>query len=58
MSDKELVDSTIREYVNLQRIKAARDPKSEIAYQELVLKARLESFGIPTEKLDLKREGE
>lgn len=54
MSDKELIDSAIREYVNLQRIKAAKDRESEIEYQELVLKARLESFGIPTEHLDLK----
>lgn len=58
MNDKELIDVTIRQYADLQRIKAARDQRAEIEYQELILKTRLESFGIPTEKLELKREGE
>jgi len=53
MSDKELIDTAIREYVNLQRIKAAKDRQMEIEYQEMVLKARLGSLGVPTEHLEL-----
>ncbi len=53
MNEKGLIDQTIQEYVNLQRIKTAQDQKAEIEYQERVLKARLQSLGIPTEQLDL-----
>lgn len=56
MSDKELIDTAIREYVNLQRIKAAKDRQVEIEYQEMVLKARLSSLGVTTEHLELNDE--
>ena len=53
MTEKELKDQTIREYVNIQRIKNAPDKEKELAYQEKVLKARLQSLGVPTEDLDI-----
>lgn len=52
MAEKELKDQTIREYVNIQRIKNAPDKDKELNYQEKVLKARLQSLGLPTEDLD------
>lgn len=52
MTEKELKDQTIREYVNIQRIKHADDKEKELEYQEKVLKARLQSLGVPTEDLD------
>ncbi|MCD8232690.1 MAG: hypothetical protein LUD14_12980 [Clostridiales bacterium] len=51
MSEKGLTDQAIREYVNLQRLKHADDFQKELAYQEKVLKSRLQSLGIPTEDL-------
>jgi len=54
MNEKELKDQTIREFVNLQRVKAAPDKDAEIAYQEKVLKARLASLGVPTDELEIK----
>lgn len=52
MTEKELKDQTIREYVNIQRIIHADNKDKELAYQEKVLKARLQSLGVPTEDLD------
>lgn len=52
MTEKELKDQTIREYVNIQRIKGAQDRDKELAYQEKVLKARLHSLGVSTEDLE------
>ncbi|MCD7842991.1 MAG: hypothetical protein LUG56_11035 [Lachnospiraceae bacterium] len=52
MTEKELKDQIIREYVNLQRLKNAEDRDKELAYQEKILKARLQSLGIPTEELE------
>lgn len=54
MTEKELKDQTIREFVNLQRLKNAPDRDAEIEYQEKVLKARLQSLGVPTEDLEMK----
>ena len=54
MNEKELKDQIIKEYVNLQRVKSAQDRDAEIAYQERVLKARMQSLGIPTDELELK----
>ena len=53
MTEKELKDQTIREYVNIQRIKHAENKEKELEYQEKVLKARLQSLGVPTEDLDI-----
>lgn len=54
MNELELKEQAIREFVNLQRLKAATDKEKEIAYQERVLRAKLQAFGIPTEELELK----
>lgn len=55
MSEKELKDMIIREFVDLQRLKTAADRDAEIAYQENVLKARMQSLGIATETLELRQ---
>lgn len=52
MAEKELKDQTIREYVNIQRIKHAENKDKELEYQEKVLKIRLQSLGVPTEDLE------
>lgn len=54
MNEKELKDQVIKEFVNLQRVKTAQDREAEIAYQEKILKARMQSLGIPTEDLEIK----
>ncbi|MCC8081320.1 MAG: hypothetical protein LIO80_04860 [Lachnospiraceae bacterium] len=55
VTEKELKDQTIREYVNLQRLKHADDKEQELAYQEKILKVRLQSLGVPTEDLEFQR---
>lgn len=54
MNEKELKDQIITEFVNLQRVKSEADRDAEIAYQEKVLRARMQSFGIATEDLEIK----
>ena len=54
MNEKELKDQVIKEFVNLQRVKSAPDRDADIAYQERVLKARMQSLGIATEELEIK----
>lgn len=54
-SDKEMINNLIDSYTNLQRIKTASDKDKELEYQLDVLKAKLESFGIITANLDIKR---
>ena len=54
MNEKELKDLVMREFVDLQRIKVAKDRDAEIAYQEKVLRARMQSWGIVTEDLEFK----
>lgn len=54
MNEKELKDQVIKEFVNLQRVKTAADRDAEIAYQEKVLRARMQSLGIATEDLEIK----
>lgn len=56
VNELELKEQAIKEFVNLQRLKAATDKEKEIAYQEKILKARLQALGIPTEDLELKAE--
>lgn len=53
MNELELKEQAIKEFVNLQRVKKAEDKDKEIAYQERILKARLQALGIPTEDLEL-----
>jgi len=54
MNELELKEQAIREFVNLQRLKTAIDREKEIAYQEKILRARQQAFGIPTDELELK----
>lgn len=54
MNDAALKDQVIKEFVNLQRIKAAQDKAAEIEYQESVLKVRMQALGIPTDDLEIK----
>lgn len=54
MNEIEMKDQAIREFVNLQRIKVSEDMAAEIAYQEKILKARMQALGISTEDLELK----
>lgn len=54
MNEKELKDQVIKEFVNLQRVKSAVDREAEIAYQEKVLRARMQSLGIAAEDLEIK----
>ncbi len=54
MNETELKDQVIKEFVNLQRIKAAQDKNAEIEYQESVLKVRMQTLGIPTDDLEIK----
>lgn len=54
MSEMELRDQMINEFVNLQRVKSAVNRDEEIAYQEKVLRARMQTFGIATEDLEIK----
>ena len=55
MNELELKEQAIKEFVNIQRLKAAEDINKELEYQERVLKARLQALGIPTEDLEIKR---
>lgn len=55
MNELELKDQAIKEFVNLQRLKAAEDKDKEIEYQEKILKTRMQALGIPTEDLEIKQ---
>lgn len=54
MDESGLKDQLIKEFVNLQRIKAAQDKASEIEYQENILRVRMQTLGIPTGNLEIK----
>jgi hypothetical protein len=54
MNEQELKDQVIIEFVNIQRLKNAKDKDAEIEYQEKVLKTRMQALGIPTEDLEIK----
>lgn len=53
-TEKEMVNNLIDKYTDLQRIKKADDLEKEVDYQLTITKAKLESFGIITENLDIK----
>lgn len=55
MNELELKEQAIKEFVNIQRLKAAEDINKELEYQERILKVRLQALGIPTEDLEIKR---
>ncbi len=52
-SEKEMINSLIDKYADLQRIKKSADLAKEVDYQIRVTKAKLESFGIVTEDLEI-----
>lgn len=52
-SEKEMINSLIDKYADLQRIKKSDNLEKEVDYQLKVTKAKLESFGIVTENLDM-----
>ena len=54
-SDKEMINNLIDTYSNLQRIKNAENVEKELDYQLTLAKAKLESFGIVTSELDIKK---
>lgn len=53
-TEKEMINNLIDKYTDLQRIKKASDLEKEVDYQIAITKAKLESFGIITENLDMK----
>ena len=52
-SEKEMINSLIDKYADLQRIKKSADLAKEVDYQIRITKAKLESFGIVTENLEI-----
>lgn len=52
-SEKEMISSLIDKYADLQRIKKSADLAKEVDYQIRITKAKLESFGIITENLEI-----
>lgn len=54
MDESNLKNQVIAEFVNLQRIKTARDKEAEIEYQENVLKVRMQLLDIPIDDLKIK----
>ncbi|MDD6440931.1 MAG: hypothetical protein PUG71_02235 [bacterium] len=52
-TEKEMINSLIDKFTDLQRIKKSPDLEKEVDYQLKITKAKLESFGIITEDLEL-----
>lgn len=52
MTEAEQKATLIDQYVNLQRIKVARDKDEEVSYQIKATRAKLESMGVNVENLD------
>ena len=53
MSDKELVTSTISQYMALLRIEKAESKEKEIGNQKRELTAKLEAMGVTVENLTI-----
>lgn len=51
-SDKELIQSLIDKFTDLQRIKGAADMQKEVDYQLMITKAKLDAMGVVTENLE------
>lgn len=55
MNEKEMINVLIDKFTDLQRIKKAeKSINEELNYQIIITKAKLESFGIITEDLEIK----
>ena len=53
-TEKEMINNLIDKFTDLQRISKSSDLEKELNYQLKITKAKLESFGIPTEDLEIK----
>lgn len=53
-TENEMIDKLIDKFTDLQRIKKSDNPEKEVDYQLAITKAKLESFGIITENLEIK----
>lgn len=56
MNEKEMINNLIDKYTDLQRIKKSNGDfvNPELEYQLKITKAKLESFGIITQDLEMK----
>lgn len=52
MNKEEIIGQTINEYEKLQRIIRAADPRKEAEAQKRFVEAKLQAFGVVTEKLE------
>lgn len=52
MSKEELLDRALEDYAKLQRIIRAEDPRKEAEAQKRLVEAKLQAFGVVTEKLE------
>ena len=55
INEKEMVKELSDEFTNLQRIKNADNPEKEVDYQWKIVKVKLESCGIVTSDLEIKK---
>lgn len=53
MTKEEMISQIIEEYAKLQRIIKADDPKKEAMDQKRYVEAKLQAFGVVTEKLEI-----
>ena len=53
MTKEEMINQVIEEYAKLQRIIESSDPKKEALNQKRFVEAKLQAFGIVTEKLEI-----
>ena len=51
--EKEMINNLIDKFTDLQRIKKSSDLEKEVDYQIKITKAKLESFGVITEDLEI-----
>lgn len=52
MIKEELLERALEDYAKLQRIIAADDPRKEAERQKRFIEAKLQAFGVVTEKLE------
>lgn len=52
MTKEELLDRALEDFAKLQRIIQAADPRKEAENQKRLVEAKLQAFGIVTEKLE------
>ena len=52
MAKEELLERALEDYEKLQRIISAEDPKKEAERQKRFIEAKLQAFGVVTEKLE------